>query len=112
MGATGCCPLQARANPANAPGARGAPLRLVTLDERVKPPAKTPRRALSTYRGLYNRPLVCDSCFMNTPARPDHYKHHRFPIEIISHGVWLYYRFCLSYRDGVVNLLSASCLPA
>src|SRR5882672_1825443 len=26
-------------------------------------------------------------------------KHHRFPVEIISHGVWLYYRFCLSYRD-------------
>src|SRR5438445_6420061 len=23
----------------------------------------------------------------------------RFPAEIISHGVWLYYRFCLSYRD-------------
>jgi transposase-like protein len=36
---------------------------------------------------------------MNTPARPGHYKHHRFPIEIISHGVWLYCRFCLSYRD-------------
>jgi putative transposase len=27
------------------------------------------------------------------------YKHHRFPAEIISHGVWLYFRFCLSYRD-------------
>jgi putative transposase len=27
------------------------------------------------------------------------YKNHRFPAEIISHGVWLYYRFCLSYRD-------------
>jgi len=24
---------------------------------------------------------------------------HRFPGEIISHGVWLYYRFTLSYRD-------------
>ena len=36
---------------------------------------------------------------MNTPARPDHYKHHRFPIEIISHAVWLYFRFCLSFRD-------------
>jgi putative transposase len=63
-------------------------------------------RALSTYRGLYNRRLVCDSCLMNTPARPDHYKHHRFPIEIISHGVWLYFRFCLSYRD-VEELLFA-----
>jgi transposase-like protein len=27
------------------------------------------------------------------------YKNHRFPGEIISHGVWLYYRFNLSYRD-------------
>jgi hypothetical protein len=26
-------------------------------------------------------------------------KHHRFPAEIISHGVWLYYRLHLSYRD-------------
>jgi putative transposase len=43
---------------------------------------------------------------MNTPARPDHYKHHRFPIAIISHGVWLYFRFCLSYRD-VEELLFA-----
>jgi putative transposase len=27
------------------------------------------------------------------------YKRHRFPREIISHAVWLYYRFTLSYRD-------------
>lgn len=36
---------------------------------------------------------------MNTPASTNRYKNHRFPTEIISHGVWLYYRFCLSYRD-------------
>jgi putative transposase len=36
---------------------------------------------------------------MTPSATPDRYKHHRFPAEIISHGVWLYYRFCLSYRD-------------
>jgi putative transposase len=36
---------------------------------------------------------------MNTPASTSRYKNHRFPTEIISHGVWLYYRFCLSYRD-------------
>jgi putative transposase len=29
----------------------------------------------------------------------DRYKNYRFPVEIISHGVRLYYRFCLSYRD-------------
>jgi putative transposase len=26
-------------------------------------------------------------------------KNHRFPAEMINHGVWLYYRFCLSYRN-------------
>jgi putative transposase len=34
---------------------------------------------------------------MNTPA--PRYRRHRFPAEIISHCVWLYFRFCLSYRD-------------
>jgi putative transposase len=32
--------------------------------------------------------------------------HQRFPAEIISHGVWLYFRFRLSYRD-VEELLFA-----
>ena len=27
------------------------------------------------------------------------YRRHRFPSEIISHSVWLYFRFALSYRD-------------
>jgi putative transposase len=36
---------------------------------------------------------------MNSPPAPNPYKRHRFPAEIISHGVWLYFRFCLSYRD-------------
>jgi putative transposase len=36
---------------------------------------------------------------MSAPLTPEHDKHHRFPAEIISHGVWLDYRFCLSYRD-------------
>jgi putative transposase len=29
----------------------------------------------------------------------NHYRGHRFPPEIIGHGVWLYYRFSLSLRD-------------
>jgi len=33
------------------------------------------------------------------------YHRHRFPPEIISHAVWLYYRFCLSFRD-VEDLLA------
>jgi transposase-like protein len=36
---------------------------------------------------------------MTPPADPARYKNHRFPGEIISHGVWLSYRFPLSYRD-------------
>jgi hypothetical protein len=34
---------------------------------------------------------------MTPPANTERYKHHRFPGEIISPGVWLYY--------GIVNLL-------
>ncbi len=30
---------------------------------------------------------------------PPSYRGYRFPPEIISHAVWLYHRFCLSFRD-------------
>jgi putative transposase len=43
---------------------------------------------------------------MTPPAAPDRYKNYRFPADIISHAVWLYFRFCLSYRD-VEELLFA-----
>ena len=43
---------------------------------------------------------------MTPPATTDRYKNHRFPGEIISHGVWLYYRFPLSYRDVEEMLLA------
>ena len=33
------------------------------------------------------------------------YSGHRFPPQIISYGVWLYHRFCLSFRD-VEDLLA------
>lgn len=32
------------------------------------------------------------------PKKPLYYRH-RFPPEVIQHAVWLYYRFCLSFRD-------------
>jgi len=35
---------------------------------------------------------------MDTPPATTQYKNHRFPVEIISHAVWLYFRFCLSFR--------------
>jgi putative transposase len=36
---------------------------------------------------------------MTPSASANSYKHHRFPGEIISHAVWLYFRFPLSHRD-------------
>jgi putative transposase len=32
------------------------------------------------------------------------FRRHRYPGEIISYAVWLYYRFALSYRDIEVLL--------
>ena len=43
---------------------------------------------------------------MYTPSTSPSYKNHRFPPEIISHAVWLYHRFCLSFRD-VEELLAS-----
>src|SRR5262245_3722024 len=43
---------------------------------------------------------------MNTSISTNPCKHHRFPVEIISRAVWLYFRFCLSARD-VEELLFA-----
>ncbi len=40
---------------------------------------------------------------MSTPAT--RYRRHRFPPQIISHSVWLYHRFSLSFRD-VEDLLA------
>ncbi len=31
--------------------------------------------------------------------QPISYKRHRFPAEVISSAVWLYFRFTLSFRD-------------
>jgi putative transposase len=35
---------------------------------------------------------------MDTSTAPS-YQGCRFPIEVIAHSVWLYFRFCLSFRD-------------
>jgi putative transposase len=43
---------------------------------------------------------------MTPAANPEYYKNHRFPPEIISHAVWLYFRFTLSYRDVEEMLLA------
>ena len=36
---------------------------------------------------------------MTTPPPTMLYKRHHFPTEIVSHCVWLYFRFSLSSRD-------------
>jgi len=36
---------------------------------------------------------------MKTPSSSSLFKGFRFPPEIISHCVWLYFRFSLSFRD-------------
>jgi putative transposase len=36
---------------------------------------------------------------MKTQLSADLYKEYRFPADIISHCIWLYFRFSLSYRD-------------
>ncbi len=36
---------------------------------------------------------------MKAHATTPTYKRHRFPVEIIGHAIWLYFRFALSYRD-------------
>jgi putative transposase len=43
---------------------------------------------------------------MDTPPAPTQYKNYRFPVEIVSHAVWLYFRFCLSFRDVEEILLA------
>ena len=40
------------------------------------------------------------------PTRDPLYRGYRFHAEIISHAVWLYYRFALSHRD-IEDLLAA-----
>jgi putative transposase len=39
---------------------------------------------------------------------PPSYRGYRFPPETISHAVWLYHRFCLSFRDVEGLLVTVS----
>ncbi len=40
----------------------------------------------------------CQSSLMRSDVLS--YRGYRFPPKIISHAVWLYHRFCLSFRDA------------
>jgi putative transposase len=61
-------------------------------------PSGRPCQLIAEPRSVYHTLVMTTS----TPT----YKNHRFPPDIISHAVWLYFRFCLSYRD-VEELLFA-----
>src|SRR3712207_5087612 len=66
-----------------------------------------PWTALSTSRlSSSTRMESCDINGMTTDTAAPSYKGFRFPQEIFSHTVWLYFRFNLSYRD-VEELLAA-----
>ena len=42
---------------------------------------------------------MCHTCGMKTTTPASSYTGFRFPHEIVSHAVWLYFRFSLSFRD-------------
>ncbi len=48
-------------------------------------------------QGVVNLTRFCQTGVMKT--KKSSYHRHRFPSEIISHTVWLYHRFCLSFRE-------------
>src|SRR5689334_25128209 len=47
---------------------------------------------------LSSSSIPCLNAGMDIPTAPS-YRGYRFPAEIISHCVWLYFHFCLSFRD-------------
>jgi hypothetical protein len=69
-----------------------------------------PPRTMSAARGIVrlivqrgNQPYVRHTARMRIVSL---YHRHRFPSEIISHCLWLYFRFSLSFRD-VEELMSS-----
>jgi hypothetical protein len=56
---------------------------------------------------LTGKHIIGDSTGMKTNTTSPDYKGFRFPPEMISHAVWLYFRFSLSFRD-VEELLAES----
>src|SRR6266545_492089 len=70
-------------------------------------PRPTGLDALATVLSTSSPTRSCDIIggMTTVPSSPS-YKGYRFPAEIISHAVWLYYRFSLSYRD-VEELMAA-----
>jgi len=53
-------------------------------------------RKLMASEGIVNLTQVWQTGVMKT--KTPSYQRHRFPSEIISHALWLYHRFCLSFH--------------
>jgi hypothetical protein len=70
-----------------------------SVPKRVFPLESLESTGGSIYVNLSRDFAVWHTRHMKTLTSSKPYKNHRFAAEIISHGVWLYYRFCLSYRD-------------
>jgi hypothetical protein len=84
------------------------PQRLLNAKQvsRFRPsPSPWPAGIVNLLSGLSNAHVVCHPRCVSTPST-NRYTHHRFSTEIISHGIWLCFRFCLSDRD-VEELLFA-----
>ena len=54
-------------------------------------------KILCIWTGIVNLTRVWQTAVMKT--KTPSYQRHRFPSEIISHALWLYHRFCLSFRE-------------
>jgi len=70
------------------------------MDIQLNNQSSLPGRVLSTYQPLYQ---LCDNLLMKNS---NIYAGYRYPAQIISHTVWLYHRFTLSFRD-IEELLAA-----
>jgi hypothetical protein len=59
---------------------------------------------------LLSPQTVCQCYDMNTPPASQAYKNHRFPVEIISHAVWLYFPSLADVGTAVNKLTMPSLL--
>jgi transposase-like protein len=60
---------------------------------------------------VFSSHLVCETRG-RSPRSINRDQHHHFPAEMISHGVWVSFRFCLSNRDVDERLLARRVIAA
>src|SRR5262249_55263891 len=62
---------------------------LARIIDSINVPINVPASAATGIVNLAGGHVVWQSCGIDTPAATTKYKNHRFPVEIISHAVWL-----------------------